>query len=157
VYAKKPFAGLKQVLDYLGRYTHRVAISNERIVGFADGAVHFRWKDYADGDRVKMMKLEATEFIRRFLLHVVPDRFMRIRHFGLLANRHRRQKLSRCRQLLGINPHRAATASGDETTVEQMLRITGVDISRCPSCGEGTMTTTDILLPPNRAASFDSS
>ncbi len=158
VYAKRPFAGPKQVLAYLGRYTHRVAISNDRIVDFADNVVHFRWKDYAHGEGSKIMKLEATEFIRRFLLHVVPGHFMRIRHFGLLANRHRRHKLSRCRQLLGITPpDPPAAPSPHETMAEQMLCITGVDISRCPSCGQGTMTITEILAPQNRGPRFDSS
>ena len=100
MYAKRPFAGPEQVLEYLGRYTHRVALSNERILSLADGLVRFRWKDYADGDRVKVMELEAGEFIRRFLLHIVPDGFVRIRHFGLLANRTRKAKLARCRQVL---------------------------------------------------------
>jgi hypothetical protein len=88
------------VLAYLDRYTHRVAISNERLVGLAAGRVRFRWRDYADGDRVKLMELEAEEFLRRFLLHVVPDGFVRIRHFGLLATRTRKAKLARCRALL---------------------------------------------------------
>ncbi|MGH7331207.1 MAG: IS91 family transposase [Candidatus Rokuibacteriota bacterium] len=87
VYAQRPFAEPEQVLDYLGHYTHRVAISNERLLGLDDGVVHFRWRDYADGNRVKVMALPAEEFIRRFLLHVVPDRVVRIRHVGLLANR----------------------------------------------------------------------
>ena len=89
MYAKRPFAGPEQVLAYLGRYTHRVALSNDRLVELRDGRVRFRWKDYADRDRVKVMTLEAEEFLRRFLLHVVPRGFMRIRHFGLLANRTR--------------------------------------------------------------------
>jgi hypothetical protein len=93
VYAKRPFAGPAQVLEYLGRYTHRVALSNHRLVDHRDGRVRFRWKDYADHDRVKVMALEVDEFLRRFLLHVVPRGFMRIRHFGLLANRTRRDTL----------------------------------------------------------------
>jgi site-specific recombinase XerD len=102
VYAKPPMAGPKQVLEYLGRYTHRVAISNSRIVGIDDGAVRFRWKNYRASGRVKMMTLTADEFIRRFLLHVLPDGFQRIRHYGFLANRSRQQKLDRCRQLLAM-------------------------------------------------------
>ena len=108
VYAKRPFAGPAQVLEYLGRYTHRVALSNDRLLSLDDGIVRFRWKDYADGDRVKVMALDAEEFIRRFLLHVVPDGFVRIRHFGLLANRTRRAKLARCRELLAPPPAPAA-------------------------------------------------
>src|SRR5436190_9632256 len=104
VYAKRPFAGPTQLLEYLGRYTHRVAISNERLVSHTDAVVRFRWRDYADGDRVKIMTLAAEEFIRRFLLHVVPGGFVRIRHFGFLANRTRRAKLARCRALLAQPP-----------------------------------------------------
>ncbi len=106
VYAKRPFAGPEQVLTYLGRYTHRVALSNHRLVDHRDGRVRFRWKDYADHDRVKVMTLEVDEFLRRFLLHVVPHGFMRIRHFGLLANRTRRDTLTQCRLLLNQGPRR---------------------------------------------------
>ena len=89
VYAKPPFAGPDQVLDYVGRYTHRVALSNDRLLDIEDGKVRFRWKDYRQGSRQKTMTLDADEFIRRFLLHVLPDRFQRIRYYGLLGNRHR--------------------------------------------------------------------
>src|SRR5437773_1242793 len=101
VYAKPPFGGPDRVLKYLSRYTHRVAIANERLVFVGNGEVRFRWKDYADHHRLKLMTLAAEEFLRRFLLHVVPSGFMRIRHFGLLANRHRATKLAQCRALLG--------------------------------------------------------
>jgi hypothetical protein len=87
VYAKPPFAGPQQVVAYLGRYTHRIAISNERLVALEDGMVHFRWRDYREGNAVKGMALPATEFIRRFLLHVLPRGFQRLRHYGLLGNR----------------------------------------------------------------------
>ena len=100
VYAKAPFGGPQQVLDYLGRYTHRVAISNNRLIDFADGQVAFAWKDYRHESRRKVMRLDAQEFVRRFLLHVLPTGFQRIRHYGLLANRHREIKLEHCRQLL---------------------------------------------------------
>jgi len=150
VYAKRPFAGPEQVLEYLGRYTHRVAISNERIVSLDDGLVRFRWKDYADGDRVKVMALEAEEFIRRFLLHVVPDGFVRIRHFGLLANRTRTTKLARCRQLLGQPP---APAPAEPASVRAlMLRLTGLDIERCAVCQRGRLRVTEILPPTPRPA-----
>src|SRR6266705_6580815 len=132
VYAKRPFGGPRQVLDYLGRYTHRVALSNDRLVRHADGVVHFRWKDYAAGDRVKVMALAADEFIRRFLLHVVPDGFVRIRHFGFLANRTRCAKLTRCRALLGPSPSPADAPT--ESVAALMLRLTGIDIERCPIC-----------------------
>ncbi len=143
VYAKRPFAGPEQVLDYLGRYTHRVALSNDRLVDHRDGRVRFRWKDYADHDRVKVMTLEADEFLRRFLLHVVPRGFMRIRHFGLLANRTRRGTLTRCRDLLGQPPPEDAPP---ESVAVLLQRLTGVDLSRCPVCGEGRMQITAIVV-----------
>ena len=144
VYAKRPFAGPAQVLDYLGRYTHRVALSNDRLVDHRDGVVRFRWKDYADHDRVKILTLDADEFLRRFLLHVVPRGFLRIRHFGLLANRARRGALSQCRALLGQPPRENAPP---ESVAVLMHRLTGVDLSRCPVCGEGRMHRTTIVVP----------
>jgi Putative transposase len=150
VYAKPPFAGPAPVLDYLGRYAHRVALSNDRLVRHADGVVHFRWKDYADGDRVKVMALEAAEFIRRFLLHVIPDRFVRIRHFGLLANRSRQAKLDRCRQLLAALP--AAALRPPESVAAVMLRLTGIDIERCPVCQVGRLRIAAILTPATSPA-----
>ena len=101
VYAKPPFNGPETVLGYLGRYTHRIAITNHRIIGMEDGKVSFLWKDYADGNKQKVMTLDAFEFIRRFLLHVLPDGFVKIRHFGFLSNRHRKECLEACRMLLG--------------------------------------------------------
>ena len=145
VYAKRPLAGPTQILEYLGRYTHRVAISNERLISHADGVVRFRWKDYADGDRVKVMTLDVEEFIRRFLLHVVPTGFVRIRHFGFLANRTRRAKLARCRVLLAQPP--ALVAAPAESLPALMLRLTGIDIERCPRCQHGRLHVTEILAP----------
>ena len=136
VYAKRPFAGPEQVLAYLGRYTHRVALSNDRLVDHRDGVVRFRWKDYADHDRVKILTLDTDEFLRRFLLHIVPRGFMRIRHFGLLANRTRRKTLTRCRALLGQPPTDDALP---ESVAVLMHRLTGIDLARCPVCGEGRM------------------
>ena len=101
VYAKPPFGGPEAVLRYLARYTHRVAISNARLLDFEDGMVRFRYKDYAHGNRKRVMTLTALEFVRRLLLHVLPTGFMRIRHYGILANRHRHEKLALCRRLLG--------------------------------------------------------
>src|SRR4051812_41688015 len=101
VYAKRPFGGPEQVLKYLARYTHRVAISNRRLLAMEDGRVTFEWKDYAAGNQAKTMTLDAVEFIRRFLLHVLPSGFVHIRHFGFLANRKRKEKLALCRSLLG--------------------------------------------------------
>lgn len=100
-YVKQPFGGPRQVLRYLARYTHRVAISNHRIVSFQDNKVIFRWRDYADSNRSKLMVLEATEFVRRFLMHVLPPRFVKIRYFGFLSNRQRTENIERARTLLG--------------------------------------------------------
>ena len=104
VYAKKPFASPQTVLDYLGRYTHRVAPSNDRILNVQNGQVTLSYRDRKDGDRKKPLPLDAHEFIRRFLLHVLPERFMRIRHFGFLANRSKKQALTQCRKLLKLDP-----------------------------------------------------
>jgi hypothetical protein len=101
VYAKPPFSGPEQVLEYVSRYTHRIAISNSRILSFTDNEVSFKWRDYADGNRQKVMTLDAVEFLRRFLLHVLPDRFVRIRYFGFMANGRRHQNIDRARALIG--------------------------------------------------------
>jgi hypothetical protein len=113
VYAKPPFGGAEHVLNYLARYTHRVAISNHRLVAFENQRVSFRWKDYAHGGKNKVMTVPADEFLRRFLLHVLPKGLVRIRHFGLFANRRRAASLQRCRSLLGTEPcaDRPATAA----------------------------------------------
>jgi Putative transposase len=145
VFAKRPFGGPTRVLEYLGRYTHRVAISNERLVSHTDGVVRFSWRDYADDDRVKIMTLAAEEFIRRFLLHVVPGGFVRIRHFGFLANRTRRAKLARCRDLLTRPPGPRVPAI--ESVSALMLRLTGIDIGRSPLCQHGRLHVTEILAP----------
>ena len=144
VYCKPPFAGPDHVLAYLGRYTHRVAISNERLVAVADGHVRFRWRDYADGDRAKVIDLAVDEFLRRFLLHIVPDGFVRIRHFGLLANRRRRAALARCRALLAQPP---APDLLPESVRDLMLRVAGLDIDRCPVCQQGSLQLVAILPP----------
>ena len=145
VYAKPPFAGPAQVLEYLGRYTHRVAISNERLVSVAEGQVRFRWKDYARGHRLKTMTLPAEEFLRRFLLHVLPGGFVRIRHFGFLATRGRTAKLARCRALLTAGPPTAPAAP--EPVAALMLRLTGVDIGQCPVCRAGRLRAIAVFRP----------
>ena len=137
VYAKKPFASPQQVLDYLGRYTYRVAISNNRILRAKDGEVTFTYRDRKDKDRKKTLTLPAEEFIRRFLLHVLPEGFMRIRHFGLLANRTKKHSLPQCRKLLGLNP--LLPEIPQQSIQELMRELTGIDISRCPACKKGTM------------------
>ncbi|MCP4082659.1 MAG: IS91 family transposase [Planctomycetaceae bacterium] len=147
VYAKQPFAGPGQIVNYLGRYTHRIAISNHRIVAMDGEKVSFKWRDYRDNSKLKVMRLKATEFIRRFLLHVLPSGFMRIRHYGLLANRYRRDKLARCRMLLGQpEPEPLVT----ETTEQIMERLTGSSIHACPHCGEGRLSIIETLprTPP---------
>src|SRR5438094_8179133 len=137
VYAKKPFGSPQKVLDYLGRYTHRVALSNDRIVKVQNGQVTLSYRDRKDGDRKKTMTLDAHEFIRRFLLHVLPEGFMRIRHFGFLANRSKKQALAQCRTLLKLDP--ALPQTLNESVKDLLLKLTGFDLSRCPSCQNGTM------------------
>jgi hypothetical protein len=144
VYSKPPFNGPQTVLGYLGRYTHRIAITNHRIVGVENGKVSFLWKDYADGNTQKIMTLEASEFIRRFLLHVLPDGFVKIRHFGFLSNRHRKECLEACRMLLGV---KEAAPAPSETWQESLLRITGIDVTRCPLC-EGRMRRKELYRGP---------
>lgn len=145
VYCKPPFAGITGVLQYLGRYTHRIAISNNRILSFNDKEVSFRWRDYADGDKHKVMTLKADEFIRRFLLHVLPQRYVRIRHFGLLANRSRKNNIALCRQHLNVNI--TFKEKKEETWQEHLLRLCGLDVTSCPVCKKGRMFTVDSLLP----------
>lgn len=143
VYARRPFAGPQQVLDYVGRYTHRVAISNHRLVEMTDDQVRFRWKDYRAEARPKTMTLAATEFIRRFLLHVLPVGFQRIRYYGLLGNRHRAEKLARSRRLLGMAPRPAsatpATTAGAPDYRDRVEALTGISLRVCPVCHDGTM------------------
>jgi hypothetical protein len=133
VYAKRPFGGPEQVLDYLGRYTHRVAIANSRLLSLAEGRVSFRWKDYRHHDKQKVMTLGADEFIRRFLLHVLPDGFHRIRHYGYLANGQRAAKLADCRRLLAV-PEPAPPAPAADYR-ERYQQLTGRSLDLCPNCG----------------------
>jgi hypothetical protein len=136
VYAKKPFGSPAQVLDYLSRYTHRVAISNDRICALYNGEVTFAYRDRKNQDRRKLMTLDAEEFIRRFLLHVIPKSFMRVRHYGFLAN-HSKDCLSKCRQLVGLTP--APPPPPQRSIEELMLALTGINIHRCPLCQKGTL------------------
>jgi hypothetical protein len=129
VYAKPPFGGAEHVLNYLARYTHRVAISNHRLVAFENGRVSFRWRDYAHGGKKKVMTVSAEEFLRRFLLHVLPRGLVRIRHFGIFANRRRSAALQRCRALLAIAP------SVDPAEIPGL---------RCPACS-GIMLVVELL------------
>jgi hypothetical protein len=137
VYAKSPFGGPEQVLAYLGRYTHRVAIANSRLISLSDGKVRFTWKDYRANGKTKVMMLAADEFIRRFLLHTLPDGFHRIRHYGFLANGSRSDNLARCRRLLDARD----TDDACEPITERAKAdgpITIADLAICPDCG-GTM------------------
>src|SRR3954462_9122827 len=144
-------------LKYLARYTHRAAISNRRLGSLADGQVTSRWKDYAHGGRRGTMTLEAGEFVRRFLLHVLPTGFVRVRHYGLLANRHRREKLARCRELLGmaVTPQ-ADTAPSEPGPLRPPAPGVAVTPTRvCPRCGAGRMVVVAEFPPmsPSRRAS----
>ena len=136
VYTKAPFAGAAKVLAYLGRYTHKSAISNHRLVDFDGEQVRFRWRDYAHGNKVKVMTLDASEFIRRFLLHVLPRGFTRLRHYGVLANRGRARKLALCRDLLAQPEPEPREPESPEA---MMLRLTGIDITVCRQCGRATL------------------
>jgi hypothetical protein len=141
VYARPPWGGAATVLKYLARYTHRAAISNRRLVGLADGRVSFRWRDYAHGGKRGTITLDAVEFVCRLLTHVLPAGFVRVRHYGLLANRHRREKLARCRELLGVAvAPRADTAPNDPDPITPPGREVTVTPTRvCPRCGAARM------------------
>jgi hypothetical protein len=152
VHAKPPWGGPATVLKYLARYTHKAAISNHRLVDLQDGRVSFGWKDYAHGGRQGTMTLDAIEFVRRFLMHVLPSGFVRIRHYGLLANRHRREKLARCRELLGaaVTPDADANPPGPVASPGHEAPVTPTRV--CPACGAGGMVVI-AELPPMTVAS----
>ena len=155
VYSKAPFAGPEKLLDYLGRYTHKTAIANHRLVAMQGDQVTFKWRDRANGDQRKLLTLPAEEFLSRFLCHVLPSGFMRIRHFGFLANRSKQQALAACREHLQISPPPAE----EKSMIDLMLELTGVDITACPHCGTQLQ---PILFVPDsdgstKPALFDSS
>lgn len=135
VYCKPPFKDASCVVEYLGRYTHRVAISNKRIVSINNGQVRFKWRDYKDGSKWKVMSISAEEFIRRFLIHVLPPRFMKIRHYGFLGNRNKSMKLKVCKELT----HTPIAAVEELSTVQLVLQLTGKDISKCSCCGSSNI------------------
>jgi hypothetical protein len=147
LYSKRPFAGPAAVLAYLGRYTHRVAIANSRLISITDEAVAFHWKDYRHHAKRKIMTLGADEFIRRFLLHTLPDGFHRIRHYGVLANRHRTAKLALCRKLLDVPPPDPAVAPTDQALMPSPL-------DRCPCCGGAMIALGALPRPQPRRPSF---
>ena len=145
VYCKPPLTRPEQVMDYLGRYTHRVALSNDRLVSVSEKQVTLRWRDSADGDKIKLLTLEVLEFIRRFLLHVLPDRFVKIRHYGLLSNRGRKGKLLRCQKLLGTLKSEEPEEPLQETWEDLLTRLTGKDPRVCPFCSQGKMIPRELL------------
>jgi len=134
-------------VEYVGRYTHRVAISNHRLVGIENGQVKFNWRDYRDNHQQKTMTLTADEFIRRFLLHVLPSGFHRIRYYGFLGNRHRKDKLERCRQLLDMAPPNLSSSepATPEDYRDRYERLTGRSLRECPVCHRGRMITIKAL------------
>jgi hypothetical protein len=146
VYSKAPFAGPEKLLNYLGHYTHRVAISNARLLSCVDGQVTFHYRDRAAGDIRKTMTLPADEFLRRFLCHILPSGFQRIRHYGLLASRTKHDDLARCRQLLGTPTPLPLTK---KTTAEWILLLLGIEVDRCPRCGQRELQRT-LLVSPHR-------
>jgi len=143
VYIKEPFSNPTKVIKYLGRYTHRVAISNQRIVNIREGKVSFKWKDYADKSKNKIMVLDGEEFIRRFLLHILPENFMKIRHYGILSNRRRKTKLGKCQEIFKIKQEPVVKISWQEL----LLKLKGIDVTICPSCGKGQMVRKELLVP----------
>jgi len=159
VYAKKPFAGPQQVLDYVGRYTHRVAISNNRILNIEHVQVTFRYKDYRNGSQQKTMSLSADEFIRRFLLHVLPEGFHRIRYYGFLGNRYRKEKLERCRHLLGMVPLQpdSPIEAAELDYRDRYQALTGSSLWECPACHRGRMIVIGEIPPGITPTNVDTS
>jgi hypothetical protein len=159
VYAKRPFGGPAHVLHYLARYTHRVAISNNRLLAIKDNRVTFTWKDYKHGAARRTMTLESPEFIRRFLLHVLPDGFQHMRSYGFLGNRYREAKLKRCRQLLGTPAPVAREVIDSEDYRDHYERLTGHSLRDCPRCHRGHMACIETFAAGSypRAAPPDSS
>ena len=149
-YCKRPFGGPEHVLEYLGRYTHRVAISNNRIRRIEKNRVFFTFRDYLDGDKVKETSLDAFEFIRRFLMHVLPQEFFKIRYYGILSSRHKKTKLDKCRQILGRIDNQQKTEIIDWRQLIQ--KLTGIDPAVCPNCKSGLLRRVEQLLPKQIAA-----
>ncbi len=150
-YSKQPFGGPEQVLEYLGRYTHRVAITNNRLTELKDDNVTFTYRDRSDENKSKSITVSARELIRRYLLHILPTGFMKIRYYGFLASANKKGSIPLIQRL--IDPHFKNTEKQEETIQEVMLRLTGNDISRCPECGKGEMIYTDDLPVPLKDSS----
>jgi hypothetical protein len=155
VYCKPPFKHPEKVIDYLGRYTHRVALSNDRLIKLEGSRVTFRWRDSADNNRIKWLTLEAFELIRRFLLHVLPDQFVKIRYYGILSHRNRKRKLLRCKILLGVSTREEPKEEPKESWQDLLTRITGIDPRVCPYCGKGKMIQKETLPPSSISLADD--
>ena len=134
VYAKLPFRNVQTVISYLSRYTHRIAISNYRLIKLENDRVYFKYRDYKDNNLQKVMSLHAVEFIRRFLLHILPHRFVRIRYVGLLSNRTREENIWICRTILGVNPEDVPEKQTYSDFTEFLLDVFGFDVKKCPKC-----------------------
>ena len=145
-YIKRPFGGPEQVLEYLGRYTHRVAISNDRVLKLENGKVTFRYMDYRDGNKNKPMELKVFEFIRRFLLHVLQYKYFKIRYYGLFSNRNRKKKLEISKKIFGITREKEKVTK-PESWEELLFKMIGVDPLVCPCCEKGRMVRKDELKP----------
>ena len=145
-YCKHPFGGPEQVINYLGRYTHRVAISNHRIKSIEGGEVTFSYNDYRDCNKTKEMTLEAGEFMRRFLLHVLPDNFYKIRYYGILSSRNKKTKLMQCRQILGVKESNVEETGASKNWKETLYELTGVDVTKCSECREGRMILVETMM-----------
>lgn len=150
VYCKKPFASPAHVLRYLGRYTHRVAISNQRIVSADNGLVTFKYRDYRDNNKEKLMTVSASEFIRRFLFHILPSRFVKIRYYGIFANRVRKVKVMKSQKLLGMKLCQQPKLS----TIDLIIRLTGADPTICPCCNHGHLKRRLSFLPSHAPPKF---
>lgn len=146
-YCKPPFRSAQYVIEYLGRYTHRVAIANHRLIKVEEGKITFYWRDYKDVNKNKQMTLEAFEFIRRFLLHILPNNFVKIRHYGLLSNRNRKTKFRRCQKILGSTPNEKQQSTESESWERLLFELTGIDPHLCPCCKKGRMVTRETLSP----------
>jgi len=149
VFCKAPFKSPGHVLEYLGRYTHRVCISNNRILSAEDGEVKFKWRDYRDKNKEKVMMLSADEFIRRFIMHILPPGFIKIRHFGFLSNKNKSTKLKICKRLTFAMQNKVEDVYKKLTTSEILIKLAGKDINVCPCCKKGKMVIRQTLTPKN--------
>jgi hypothetical protein len=147
VYSKRPMGGPAQVLKYLGQYTHRTAISNSRLVGMDGEEVSFTYRDSRDSNQIKTISLAVEEFISRFLLHILPEGFQRIRHYGLLSNLKHKQKLEVCRNLLGMTKSPLSTPEKKLDWKQKFQLLTGKSIDACPLCGKGRLFQISVIVP----------